>query len=94
MWSDAGIVVRLRGIPGPTPMQGVLYANFSWTGVVVGMFLWGLFQRGMYEWLLEGHKDKNRAVMYSGMVLYVAPATIALTRTAGVTKDEGSDRPA
>ena len=59
-------------------MHDVLYANFSWMGVVIGMFLWGVFQRGMYEWLLEGRQDKNRALLYSGMVLYIAPSTIAL----------------
>jgi len=80
-WRDSAIAGTLHGIPAPTPIQGVLYANFSWTGVVIGMFLWGLFQRGLYEWLLERRKDRDRALLYSGMVLYLAPSSLALAST-------------
>ena len=80
-WRDSAIAGNLHGIPGPTPMQGVFYANFSWIGVAVGMFLWGLFQRGLYEWLLKDQFDKNAALLYSGMVLYLAPSNLAMAST-------------
>ena len=80
-WRDASIVGNLHGIPAPVPIHGVLYANFSWAGVAIGMFLWGLFQRGLYQWLQESRKDKSRALLYSGMVLYLAPSSLALAST-------------
>lgn len=80
-WRDSAIVGNLHGIPAPTPIHGVLYANFSWAGVGIGMFLWGLFQRGLYQWLQENRQDKSRALLYSGMVLYLAPSSLALAST-------------
>jgi hypothetical protein len=77
-WRDTGIVGYLHDIPGPVQMQGVLYANFAWIGAAVGMFLWGMFQRGMYDWLLKARDDPSRALLYATMVLYVAPSNLAL----------------
>jgi hypothetical protein len=77
-WRDSAIVGTLHGIPGPTQIHGVMYANFGWIGAAVGMFLWGLFQRGLYDWLLEARTDGNRALLYASMLLYLAPSNLAL----------------
>lgn len=77
-WRDSAIVGNLHGIPAPTPLPGVLYANFSWIGTAVGMFLWGLFQRGLYEWLAAHRKDRNQAMLYAAFALYFSPSSLAL----------------
>ena len=77
-WRDSSIAGTLAEIPGPTPMPSVLYANFSWIGALIGMFLWGLFQRGMYEWLSEERTDKNRALLYATMVMTIVPSNLSL----------------
>lgn len=77
-WRDSALVGNLHGIPAPTPLNGVLYANFSWVGAAIGMFLWGLFHRGLYEWLLRNRKDKNQAMLYSALVLYFSPSSLAM----------------
>jgi hypothetical protein len=78
-WRDTAIAGILHEIPGPVQMQGVLYANFSWLGAGIGMFLWGLFHRGMYEWLLARKGDPSRVLLYSTMLLYLAPSSLAMS---------------
>jgi hypothetical protein len=77
-WRDSALVGNLHGIPAPTPLQGVLYANFSWLGAAIGMFFWGAFQRGLYEWLLINRKDVNQAMLYAAFALYFAPSSLAI----------------
>ncbi len=82
-WRDTNIVKELVGAPIPVPYLGLLYANFSWIGIVLGMSLWGLVQRGMYEWLLANQKDRSVVVLYSFVVVYFTPTMLQLSGTIG-----------
>jgi hypothetical protein len=63
-WRDTMIVSNLTGLPAPTPMQGVLFANFSWAGVVLGMALFGAFHRSLYRYLEQAQGDPGTALIY------------------------------
>jgi hypothetical protein len=78
-WRDTNMVPELVGRPVPVSYQTLLYANFSWVGLVLGMALFGLYQRGLYEWLLRSQKDKGVVVFYSLAVLYLVPTLIQLS---------------
>ncbi len=75
-WADHGIVFQLAGAPIPVQYHGALYANFSWLGVFVGMALWGIFQRAMYEWLQRDPSDRNKVLLYSSMLVVIAPSVL------------------
>ena len=83
VWRDTNIIPELVGRPVPVNFLAMLYANFSWVGVVLGMGLLGVYQRGMYEWLLKNQKDKNVVVYYSLAVLYLVPTLIQLSAALG-----------
>lgn len=83
VWRDTNIVPELVGSPVPVNLLAMLYANFSWLGIVLGMGLLGVYQRGMYEWLLKNQKDKNVVVFYSLGVLYLVPTLIQLSSAVG-----------
>lgn len=83
VWRDTNMIPELVGRPVPVTYLALLYANFSWAGVVLGMGLLGVYQRGMYEWLLRHQKDKNVVVFYSLAVLYLVPTIIQLSAALG-----------
>ena len=83
VWRDTNMIPELIGARIPVPYLGLLYSNFSWVGVVLGMALWGLVQRGMYEWLLENRSDRSTVVLYSFVVVYFTPTMLQLSGTIG-----------
>ena len=83
MWRETAIVRQLVGAPVPVNYLGLLYANFSWFGIVLGMFGWGAFQRGLYEWFIKNDKDRSIVVLYSVYVLYVGPTLLQLSAALG-----------
>lgn len=80
-WSDSRIVFNLTGSPIPSALPPVLYINFSWLGLVIGMFLWGGIMRGLYLWLQQAPNDRNLVVLYAMFLLYfgVTPFGFAFT---------------
>jgi hypothetical protein len=80
---DTGIVWELVGAPVPVNYLGLLYANFSWIGIVLGMMGWGAYQRAVYEWLLRHNKDRGVVLLYSCYILYVGPTMLQLAATIG-----------
>lgn len=82
-WRDSNLVVELVGAPVPATYLALLFANFSWFGVALGMAGFGLFQRGMYEWLLRNQRDRSVVVFYSLAVLYLVPTIIQLSAAIG-----------
>ena len=83
MWRETAIVRQLVGAPVPVNYLGLLYANFSWFGIVLGMFGWGAFQRGLYEWFIKHDKDRTIVVLYSVYVLYVGPTLLQISGAIG-----------
>lgn len=77
-WPDNGIVQKLVGVPTPTPYVGVLYANLSWLGVALGMFLFGAFHRALYEWLIKFTPDRNVVLLYAMILHNFAPTLLAV----------------
>lgn len=79
VWRDTNIVPELVGAPVPTPFHGVLYANFSWFGVVLGMLGWGLFHRRLHEWTQASHGDKSVVVLYANTLFIFGPTLFAMS---------------
>ena len=91
-WRETRIVYNLIAIPAPTPYPALLYANFSWPGVFLGMFLLGSIHRGLNEWRKRTPNDPNTILIYvlllttfsptasgiSTMLQYAVPALLAL----------------
>jgi hypothetical protein len=73
VWRDTRLVRELGGGPNPTPLAALLYANFSWIGVVLGMFLWGSFHGGLYAWLTRNTGDRSVVILYLMLLLFFAP---------------------
>lgn len=78
-WRDTGIVNQLGGGPRPTPFLGVLYVNFSWIGIVLGWFLWGIFHRALYEWMLDDSRDVNVTMMYAFIMIHFGPSLLQIS---------------
>jgi hypothetical protein len=91
-WRETRIIYNLLGIPAPTPYPALLYANFSWPGVFLGMLALGFFHRGLHEWRKAAPDDANTSLVYvillvtfsptalgiSSMLQYALPAMLAL----------------
>jgi hypothetical protein len=81
VWRDANVIYHLAGASIPTSYLGLLYINFSWIGIIIGMFIWGMAQRGLYEWLLLDPGDPGRVVMYATLLVFFAFTMMALSAT-------------
>jgi hypothetical protein len=80
-WSDSGIIFQLTGAPIPSSLQSTLYANFSWAGMIIGMFLWGWYHRGLYRWLEQHRTDRGVVLMYATALIYFGPTMLQLSAT-------------
>src|SRR5207244_4064473 len=78
-WTDTRIAFNVTGIHAPTPFVGILYANLSWFGILVGMFVYGLFHRALYEWLRRHPRDQNVVLMYALVLMYFAPTLLGIS---------------
>lgn len=78
-WQDNRIVFQLSGVPAPTPLNGVLYANLSWLGLIAGNLLMGILYRSLYEWLKRNPRDPNVVVIYALLLIYVDPSFLGLS---------------
>jgi len=83
LWRDSNMILMITGAPVPVGFLALLYANFSWVGIVLGMAVWGAYQRGMYEWLLRNSKDRSVVLLYSALVVYFGPTMLQLSATVG-----------
>jgi hypothetical protein len=91
-WRETRIVYNLIALPAPTPYPALLYANFSWPGVFIGMFVFGFIHRGLAEWRKRAPGDANTNLIYvlllttfsptafgiSAMLQFALPAVVAL----------------
>jgi hypothetical protein len=80
MWRDTAIVRNLTGLPAPTPMSGVLFANFSWAGVVIGMALLGAFHRALYRYVEEAPGDPGTALIYIAILGSFTPTVLGISQ--------------
>jgi hypothetical protein len=78
-WNDTRIIYRISGIPAPTSYLGVLYANFSWLGIVLGMFAFGLFHRGLYEWRSRDPDNPGTAILYGLLITFFVPTSFGFS---------------
>lgn len=83
LWRDSNMILMISGAPVPVGFLALLYANFSWIGIVLGMAAWGMWQRGMYEWLLKNPKDRSVVLLYACLVVYFGPTMLQLSATVG-----------
>lgn len=75
-WQDDRIIIKLVGSNTPAPYYAVFYANFWWLGVIFGPLLFGMFHRGLYEWLRRGGRDRNTVLLYSLFLVYFGPSML------------------
>lgn len=80
-WRDTAIVRNLTGAPLPTPLKGVLYANFGWFGVVLGMGLFGAFHRGLYRYLQRAGGDAGSVLIYTVVLTTFRPTALGLAQS-------------
>lgn len=79
MWRDSAIVWRLVGQPIPTSYLGVLYVNWSYLGIVMGMILWGVFHRATVESRRRHPKDPATVLMYVTALLFFTPTMLGIS---------------
>jgi hypothetical protein len=79
IWRDSAIMLVIVGSPNPTPLLPLLYVNFSWLGIILGLLLWGVFHRALYEWMLAASKDPTVIIYYTMIVVYFAPTLSGLS---------------
>lgn len=80
-WRDTAIVRNLTGAPLPTPLKGVLYANFGWFGAVLGMGLFGAFHRGLYRYLQRSKGDAGSVLIYTVVLTSFRPTALGLAQS-------------
>jgi len=80
-WSDSGITYSLVGVPAPTPFLFVLFANFGWAGILLGMAAWGAFHRALQNWRERWPGDPNVVLLYSALLLYFGPTLLNVGMT-------------
>jgi hypothetical protein len=78
-WQDNAIATTIAGIPAPPSLPGVLYANFSWIGIALGMFFIGIFHRGLYDWLQRAPRDPSVVLLYVTILLYFSPTMLGFS---------------
>ncbi len=78
VWRETYMMVHLRGKQVPVPYVGLLYANFSWVGIVLGMAMSGVFHRALYDWMRQSGKDKSVVLIYANLMLVASPTLFAL----------------
>lgn len=72
-WSENGIVWLLIELPAPMPFPFVLYANFGWIGMFIGMALWGAFHRTLFQWLHDTGYSPQVAAVYATVISTFTP---------------------
>lgn len=72
-WRDNSLVYELGGGLNPSPLQVLLFANFSWLGMIIGMLLWGSFHRGLYLWLQRHQSNKSAVIMFQMLLFFFVP---------------------
>lgn len=80
-WRETNIVPRLVELPAPTPFHGVLFANFSWIGVVLGMGLFGAFHRGLALYRESAPRDAGVTLLYSIIAVNFTPTFLGISAT-------------
>jgi len=78
-WGDSSTMATLAQAPIPTPLVGLLYLNFSWFGIGIGMFFWGAFHGGAYKWLSRSRRDVNVVLLYTTIILYFSPTDMGIS---------------
>jgi hypothetical protein len=80
---DNAIVYVLAGAPVPLAFPFVLYVNFSWAGIFVGMGLWGMFHRRLYERLKRRQFQAGAVVIYALTLIYFSPTALGFAASLG-----------
>jgi hypothetical protein len=78
-WRDSAIMPNLVGTPNPTPLLALFYVNFSWFGLILGPLLWGVFHRGLYDWMRRGQGDAGVVLYYIMFLEYFAPSVAGVS---------------
>ncbi|HIE27732.1 TPA: oligosaccharide repeat unit polymerase [Candidatus Poribacteria bacterium] len=61
-------ILRRMGVTATPTLLAELYWNFSWPGILIGCFLFGLFCRSAYEFLKANHTNKAVIMIYSAII--------------------------
>ncbi len=78
LWTDTRIVPRLIGVLVPVSFPTMLYANFSWIGVFVCMYLWGMFHANLYAWHTSANVPAT-AMLYVLTLVVFTPTFLGIS---------------
>lgn len=78
-YSDTGLAITLIGNMSPTPFPMLVFANFWWPGLVIIMYLWGAFHRGLHTWLHTSSFEKNSILMYTAILGTCDPTLLGVS---------------
>ena len=79
VWRDTSIVPNLVGARTPTSFLGVLYVNWSYPGIILGMILWGVFQRATYVALQRAPSDPGSTLLYMMSLVFLQPTMLGIS---------------
>jgi len=79
IWTDSRIIYQLAGVPVPASLPSMLYANFSWIGVFVGMYFWGRFHYRLYRWR-KSSNDMFTTLMYVLLLTSFSPLFLGISQ--------------
>lgn len=82
-WSENGIVWLLIELPAPMPFPFVLYANFGWIGMFIGMALWGAFHRTLFQWVHRSGYRPHIVAVYAPMLVTFTPTASGIAAFLG-----------
>lgn len=82
-WSENGIVWLLIELPAPMPFPFVLYANFGWIGMFIGMALWGAFHRTLFQWVHRNEYRPQVVALYATVLVTFSPTASGIASFLG-----------
>lgn len=81
--SENGIVWQLLQVPVPMPFPFVLYANFGWIGMLVGMALWGAFHKTLFKWVHQSGYKPAVVAIYAPVLVTFSPTSSGIASLLG-----------
>ncbi len=80
-YSDTQMLRTLVGLPAPTPIPALLYANFSYFGVPIGGALMGWFHARLYAWRRRNGHVEGATILYLITLVFFQPTPAGIAST-------------
>lgn len=77
-YSDGALLYHIAGLPAPTPLPALVYANFGYLGVPFWAGLMGLLHARLYAWLRRSPNDPGRPILYLVTLVFFSPTPLGV----------------